>query len=432
MADGCLFSEALQFLRRGRKSSLCLRVCAAFSTILPHATRAENSSSKSNLEWNNDWSSPYSRGLGGSQTAHAINEDAIFANPAGLVRTRNPRSRNVVDVFEIPKISFGGNRTMSNALRGKGLQPSVWLKEMATSSTNQRAYMEVQVLPWLVTGEKQGPTYFLGFPIRSTFLASPSTDDGVTRTIATQTTATAALSAVISSRTGALSMGLTVRPNMRWNSSNTLSLSDISNSKGLISDFKQGAYKTTSTAMDFGINLMARDFWLPTFGLSVLNLPTGCVDNYLNPATGKTQSVCGAKRSGEVQESIDATRIDPTEIRAGLSIIPRVKFGRNRINVKISGDVYPLPIQSGSKKYGLHDVNINQITHAGVEIYTGNAMSSRNFSIRAGLNDTRTSMGISIPMPHFTFEATTYEAALFTQGKATKERRYLIGLSSDW
>ena len=29
-------------------------------------------------EWNSRWSSPYSRALGGSQTAHADNEDALF------------------------------------------------------------------------------------------------------------------------------------------------------------------------------------------------------------------------------------------------------------------------------------------------------------------------------------------------------------------
>lgn len=419
--------ETLTFQRCASTSAILL--CSILQ-FLP-ASAAETSTS-TNLEWKNAWSSPYSRALGGSQTAHAVNEDALFANPAGLARTRNPRSRSTVDTIEAPKLSLGGNRATMTALKGKGLQPSTWLKDVASLSATQRNFFEVQAFPWMVMGERRGPTYFFGLPMRSTLTALASEDDGLSRKIETQTTATAALSGIISSRSGSMSLALSLRPNLRWNTQNTISLTDIASSKGFISDLKKSAYRTTSTAIDLGLSFTAGDYWLPTFGVSLLNLPTGCVENYTNPATGKKQSICGAKRTGDVKEDIDGTRLDPTEIRAGLSIIPRFKMGRNRINMKISGDIYPLPIHSAGKNYGFKDVNINQLTHAAVEIFTGNALSSRNFSIRAGLNETRQSFGIYIPMPHFSIEATSYEAALFTDGKAVKERRYLIGLSSDW
>lgn len=400
------------------------------STYFSVAEAVEGSQQTS--EWKNTWSSPYQKSLGGSQTAHAISEDAAFANPANLVRTRNPRSRKSVDVIDVPNLSVGGNAAALASLKGKGLQPSSWLKSLATLATESRGYFEFQSFPWLVMGERRGPTYFLGLPVRSTLITLPSVDGGVTRQILSQTSASALLSAVVSSRSGAVSAGISLRPNIRWNTDATFTLSEVASSKGLLSSIKKATHKTTSNAIDLGMSITASDYWLPTFALSLINLPTDCVENYPNPATGKTQSICGTKRSGSRQETIPETLLDPTEIRAGLSIVPRFRFGSYKFNIKISGDIYPLPIKSGGKTYGLHDVNINQLTHAGIELFTGNAMSTDSFSIRAGLNETRTSFGVSIPMPHFKLEATSYEAALFSDGKAAKERRYLIGLSSDW
>ncbi|NBO37494.1 hypothetical protein EBU99_02810 [bacterium] len=404
----------------------------ASTLLLPSALANAQSETSSTEDWNNSWSSTYSRALGGSQTGHAVNEDALYSNPAALAKTRNPRSRKAIDVIEAPNLVLGGNQAALRALKGKGLQPSAWLRDFAISSATSRSYLEFQTLPWTVLGERGGPSYFFGLPIRSTFTASPSSDGGLSRQITSQTTATAALNATLSSRSGSMSLGITARPNVRWSTQSNYNLVDIVSSKTLLSSLKSSSYKTTSTAFDLGVSITAGDYWLPTFGLSILNLPTSCVDNYLNPATGKTQSICGAKRVGSVQDGIPSTRLDPTEIRAGLSIIPRMRLGALRLNMKISGDAYPLPISTAGKNYGFRDVNINQLTHAGIEIYSGNALSSRAISLRAGLNDTRTSLGFCIPMPHFTFEGTTYEAAVFTDGKATKERRYLIGLSSDW
>ncbi len=383
-------------------------------------------------EWNSRWSSPYSRALGGSQTAHADNEDALFSNPAMLQRTRNPRSKKGIDVIDAPRISLGGNAQLLSNLKGDQTSPSTWLKNLTKGSSGERNYFEIQSFPWLVMGERRGPTYFAGLPIRSTILALGSTDGGITRQIATETTASAAFSMVVTSRTRTLSLGLSIRPNMRWSGLQTFSLNDVVSSKAIFSDVKSAALKTTATALDLGVSLTAGDFWLPTFAVSVLNVPTGCVDNFTNPATGKQQSICGSKRSGQTDATIDGTRLDPTEVRAGLSIIPRFRVGRTKFNMKVSGDIYPLPVVSGQKKYGFHDVNINQLTHAGVELYTGNALQSSSFSIRLGLNETRTSFGILVPLSHITVEATTYEAAVFSGSKLGKERRHLIGISSNW
>ncbi|MEY4066750.1 MAG: hypothetical protein RIR26_2958 [Pseudomonadota bacterium] len=432
LTDFDFHNSSVSKSRRCFKKNIVGRALTALLPIVGHLNASAAETAPQTLEWKNSWSSPYQKALGGSQTAHAINEDAAFANPANLSRTRNPRSRNQVDVIDVPNLSLGGNAAALSTFKGKALNPSSWLKNLASLSSASRGYFEFQSFPWLVMGEKRGPTYFLGLPVRTTLLTLPSEDGGLTRQIKTQTTASAVLSSIISSRSGAVSAAISFRPNIRWNTDDTFSLSEISSSKSLLSDLKKSTHKTTSNAIDLGIAVTASDYWLPTFGLSVLNLPTDCVDQYLNPATGKSQSVCGAKRSGGRQDTIPETLLDPTEIRAGLSIIPRIRLGQYKFNVKISGDIYPLPLKNGGKTYGLHDVNINQLTHAGIELFPGNAMSTKSFSLRAGLNETRTSFGISLPMPHFTLEAASYEAALFSDGKAQKERRYLIGLSSDW
>ncbi len=114
------------------------------------------------------------------------------------------------------------------------------------------------------------------------------------------------------------------------------------------------------------------------------------------------------------------------------TIVPRVRLGSVRLNLKISGDVYPLPVTAGGKNYGYTDVNINELTHAGFEAFLGNVRDSRSFSIRAGLSHTRMSWGMSIPLAQVSLDLSSYEAALFTAGKASKEKRYLLGLSSHW
>lgn len=403
-----------------------------FCVAARHAHAAEAESVVYPQEWKNGWSSSYSRALGGSQTAHAFNEDALFANPAALNKTRHPRSRAAVHVVDVPGLSVGGNSAALSSFKGKALKPAEWLKSLATFSSAERSYFELQMLPWAVLGERGGPTFFLGMPFRSTFISPPSADDGVSRSIFMETTATAALNMSVATRTGATAFGLSLRPNMRWTSQSSYNIADAVSSKSLFAAIKSNSHKTTSAAADLGFIVTAGDFWMPSFALSVLNLPTGCVENFTNPATGKPQSICGTKRNGDVKDDLDGTRLDPTEVRMGVSIVPRVRIAGARLNLKVSGDIYPLPISYRDKNYGFQDVNINQLTHAGIELFLGNALSTRTFSIRGGLNDTRVSWGFAIPLPHFNLEMTSYEAPLLNQGKADKERRYLLGLSSHW
>jgi hypothetical protein len=384
------------------------------------------------VEWKNNWNSATSRALGGSQTAHAFNEDALYSNPAALSKTRHPRSRKMFDVIDAPALSLGGNNAAVSSFKGNGLKPAEWLKGLVQASPQQRSYFELQTLPWTVIGNRGGPSYFIGLPLRSTLTGNASTDGGISRTISSETTATAALNINFSTRTGAAAFGLSLRPNVRWNSFLSMNLADSGSSKTVFKSVKSGIHRTTAAPIDLGFLVTAGDFWLPSFGVSILNFPTGCIDNYLNPATGKRQSVCGSLRSGDVQDDIDSTRIDPAEIRLGTSIVPRVRLGSVRLNLKISGDIYPLPITSGGKNYGYTDVNINQLTHAGVELFLGNTYNFRSFSVRAGLNHTRVSWGLTLPIANLSLDLSSYEAALFTNGKATKEKRYLLGLSSHW
>lgn len=409
------------------------RIIAGFSLAVAFpATGRPDDAMVTPVEWKNNWNSATSRAVGGSQTAHSFNEDALYANPAALGRTRHPRSRKTFHVIEAPTLSAGGNNTALASFKGQALKPSEWLSGLTTKSPQKRSYFELQTFPWTVMGDRGGPTFFMGVPIRSTLTAIESSADGLSRSVSSETTATAALNMSLSTRTEAFTFGLSLRPNVRWNSTVTLQLEDSSSSKGIFSSIKSAIARTTSTPVDLGFITTAGDFWMPSFGLSVLNFPIACVDNYLNPATGKRQSICGAPRTGDTQDDVESTRLDPTEIRLGFSIVPRVRLGSMRLNLKISGDVYPLPISRGGKNYGYTDVNINQLTHAGIELFLGNVRDSNTLSLRAGLNHTRRSWGLSVPLAQFHLDLTSYEAALFTNGKASSEKRYLLGLSSRW
>lgn len=413
----------------GQRNTNIALFCLA--VVCPTQVNADESQPAA-YDWKNTWASPYSKALGGSQTAHASNEDALFANPAGLSKTRHPRSKRNIEAIDAPGLSVGGNKSTLSALKGKSLKPSDWLKSFAGQSTEDRNYLEAQLFPWTVMGERGGPSFFVGLPMRTTLVANPSVDNGLSRTVLTETTATAAMNVTLTSRTGTAAVGLSLRPNIRWNSSSSYTIADMVSSKTVLSEIKSDVHKTSSTPIDIGFLFSASDFWLPAFGLSVLNLPTACVDNFINPATGKNQSICGAKRSGDKQDNIPGTIIDPTEIRAGFSLTPRFRLAGTRINLKISGDVYPLPISTGGKNYGFTDVNINQLPHAGIELFLGNAMNNKAFSIRGGLNDTRVSWGISVPLANASLDLSSFDAPIFTAGKANPERRYLLGLSSHW
>jgi hypothetical protein len=72
--------------------------CGAIISELGHAQELEP-----------DWISARHAGMGFATAATSNDSEAGFANPAGLARMRNPRSRSMIHEIQFPRISVLGS-----------------------------------------------------------------------------------------------------------------------------------------------------------------------------------------------------------------------------------------------------------------------------------------------------------------------------------
>ena len=397
-----------------------------------------------------DWAGLRALGMGNAYTSSANDELAVFSNPAGLARSRNQREKSKIHRLSIPGLNIGGNQSAAKALKSSA-KPSSWpgkLYESASSSPGQRQFFEAQTYPFFTLGGKGTPTYLFGMPARTiltTQSASGAKDAPVM--LFSETSLSGALAIAGSSRAGLFSWGLSARPNMRYTyfSSDFSSASgqDSLNAKTLQNLAKTKAVKTTGTGVDAGVLVTAADYWFPTLAIAVRNIPTGCVDDFVNPLTGKTITMCGSvrkKSSGSIPADtttgkeflINSTKVDPTEVRAGFSITPRGRVSGTKVNLRLAVDAYPLPIKSGSKNYGIPNVPVGSLVHAGAEMYFGNAIVNRGFGLRAGMMNSQPTFGATLNFFAFSLEFAHYSEVVGTRDLFNLEKRYLAGLSVDW
>jgi hypothetical protein len=402
-----------------------------------------------------DWNDIRVAGMGGSATAASIDESAPFYNPAGLGRIRNPRSREFLHILSVPGLMIGGN---SMAL--KGINAAIFSDAEVPKSTSAAAdaptdyldkdrfgrvlskavenpgdpmYGEVQLFPVGVMGSRGQATWIVGMPMRSEFTLGVIDKNDTSKAYINSKTAIGALVGLgNTSRTGTLSYGVSVRPNYRYSYEDY----EYSTSQGSFAKFKNTVRTkgntTTGFQTDVGAMFILPDYWFPTVGVAIRNIPTGCVDKYKNPVTGKSYTMCGSLRTGDTKGNT-ADAVDPTEVRAGVSITPRIRSGGARINFRLSVDAYPLPIQYQGNNYGFTDLNINDILHAGAELFFGNPLGTQSVAVRAGTYGSDMSIGASVKLFFVELEYATYPGYAALPGASTKrDRRHLIGLSTRW
>jgi hypothetical protein len=386
-------------------------------------------------------------GMGNAFTSVGNDELAVFSNPAGLARSRNPRSKSGIHDFGFPGIALGGNQ---EGLQGIGTKSKVTLlprklAEKAQASPGTPTYAEAQVYPFVTFGGKGAPTYLVGFPIRSQlFYRTAETAAGSLRTLQfSETTASGALGVAGSTRGGTFAYGLALRPNTRYTSLAVDADTSALTVSGLRDNVKKNAVRTNALAADVGVLFTAADFWFPTFALAIRNVPTGCSKGFINATNGKETEMCGTKRTQaggttpvdpDTGEDLIApsTLVDPTEIRAGFSITPRGRISGNKVNLRIAVDVFPLPLQTGGKSYGAVDAGLGELIHAGAELFVGNALTDRGMALRAGVNDSNLAYGFTFELLGLRLEAAHYAVRMGLRDQKRYDKRYLIGLSTGW
>ncbi|WP_186647278.1 hypothetical protein [Fluviispira vulneris] len=387
-----------------------------------------------------DWNSFRSEGMGGAFTATANDETAIYSNPAGLSATRNPATKKKISDFKFPDFEIGANNLMLGYLNPNPVKLGTNLIKAAASSRGNQAYLLLQSFPEIIFGGKFAPTFLIGIPVRSenkiAFLDSANPNNAYA---VSTTTASFAFGIADVSKRGGFRYGISIRPNYRIDYFNkTMDASKITTTQDLANEVTKNGTETSSVGIDAGIMITAADYWFPTLGISVRNIPTGCVKTYVNPITQNTENVCGALRQGGTDSSPNSSKIDPTEVRVGVSLTPRGRISKSKVNLKLALDVYPIPVEIDGNNYGGKDVDTTRLIHAGAELYFGNVLIQQGFSLRGGYMEGGATWGVSIDAGFLSIDYSSYvinDTLPVTGSTSTTsfvERRHLLGLSCHW
>lgn len=378
--------------------------------------------------------------MGDATTAVSNDSSAVFGNPAGVARLRNPRSRWNLHLLTVPDLSIGGSSATVRAMSGNVAAPKRWIGGFsdavrARHGTSQN--LEMQMFPAAVLGGKGTPTYLVGLPARheaSARIPIEQVDPANPKaSLSSDTTISGAFAVAENNRAGNFSYGFSLRPNVRYSYSNaalepsTLGYDTLKNAA-----FRNGK-KTIGVGADAGFLYTAMDYWFPTFGVTIRNIPTGCVARWLNPATGKFQQVCGSKRSGSASESLPTSQIDPTDLRVGLSLTPRFPLDGLRANLRLSADAHSLPVTIAKSNYGLANTPFQRLWNAGAELFFGHPFIQDGIAVRAGMHQNQPTYGASFIIPGFSIEFASYTMQTNTASEPPRfDRRSLLGISSRW
>jgi len=371
-------------------------------------------------------------GMGGAFTAVANDESSVWTNPAGIARSRKARSRSTLNLTKVPNIIAGANSEARNFYSG--------------FSSAQDKSVENVVADMDDLGDKPFWARTAMFPVTLFDVAKNSpmafgmySNTNVKAVIAKETPDEARIEA-ISDLGSVITFGMTnssnrfnaamqIRPIWRYAYEDRIPSEDLANKSTMRSRMKEDANKSQGLGVDFGMMYTIADHWYPTIGLAALNLPTGCKEDYLNPFTEKRQAVCGTKYSGSFGNKDALSTVDPTDIRVGLSITPRL--GR-KLAMRFALDAHHLPVGTPEQSYGLQGIEVSKLMHAGVELFAGNPLEISPFSVRAGYSQGFVTTGASLNLSFVALEFAYYGRDVSSSSTPIEDRRYLGSFSFDF
>lgn len=375
---------------------------------------------------------PRPAGMGGAFTAVANDENSFWTNPAGIARTRKARSRKNLHIGKFPNAMLGANaasRGMYSALKSASGSSVSDVVSGSTVPTDKPFYMRAAAFPVAIfEAGKNQPMGFgaFGNSVSKIYIDKDTPTDA---RIVSYTDIGAALGIAYTNFSNRLNLGLTFRPTYRYAYEDTIPSEDLTSNTALTKRMKRDSNRGTGIGVDAGVMFTLADFWFPTIGLVARNLPTGCKADYLNPYTEERQHICGTKFSGSSGNPDALTALDPTDVRAGVSITPRFA---NNYSMRFSADVHNLYLKSSTAYYGYPGVDAAKLLHAGLEFFVGNPLDQSPFSIRVGANQGFVTYGGSINLPWFHIDFASYGVDISDQVKRVEDRRYLLALGTNF
>jgi hypothetical protein len=368
-------------------------------------------------------------GMGGASAALSNDENSLFTNPAGIARVRKARSRKTNNLTSIPNLLVGLNGESRDFYEVLSKTDDKSVENILAQSEdlgNKPFWARASAFPVTMVEMGRGnPTAFGLFANNRASSLISKEEPGVARTTVISDVG-AALGFALTNRNNLATLGFSLRPTYRYAYEDKIPSDILLDKTELPKRIKAGANKSSGIGMDVGFLYTLADFWFPTLGVSVLNLPTGCKENYLNPYSETRQTVCGTVYSGDIGNPEALSTVDPMDLRVGLSILPRIT---RKVALRLAMDLHHLNVPMGDQNYGLTDIDIAKSVHAGLELVFGNPLDPEHIAFRVGLNQGYFTMGASLTFGMLAIDFASYGVDVSPTPTPIEDRRYLMGLS---
>jgi hypothetical protein len=365
--------------------------------------------------------------IGGAFTAIANDENAIWTNPAGIARIRKARSRKGIHLISFPNLIFGANTESQSFIQGissRGNQDN--LESLADNfSVDKPLWSSVSAFPLIMFEFGKSPSSFGAFTHTKLKATVSSSDNSIVNTEAISDIGSV-FTMAYTNRTNRFNMGLSLRYTKRYAFEEAISVATLADTNALQREFKENSNATSAFAVDAGMLFTLSDFWFPTFGIAVMDLPISCKNEYLNPFSQKREKVCGTVFKGSISNPDALSVVEPTNLKVGFSITPRLS---RKLALRIALDMHHIHTNSGIDNYGLKNIPLLKQLHAGVELVTGNPLLPAPLYLAMGVNQGFYTMGWGFKVGGLAIDFSTFGRDISSSIKPVEDRRVMGGLS---
>ncbi len=371
-------------------------------------------------------------GMGGAFTAVANDESSVWTNPAGIARSRKARSRDVANLIKVPNLVAGANteaRSFYEGYKGSGDQSVEGVIASIDELGDKPFWARAAAFPVGIFNVSRTTPMALGAFSNTTVKAVIPHEDPTQARVEAISDVGGVVSFAFTNDSNRFAVGVSARPTKRFAYEDNIPSDALLDKAGMQARLAADSNSSQGVGVDFGTLFTIADFWYPTFGFSVLNLPTGCRKDYLNPFTEKRETVCGNVYSGDFANEDALSTVDPTDVRAGISITPRLS---RKLSARLALDVHQIPISTGDMNYGLKGIDAAKLLHAGIEIFAGNPLLISDYSVRAGYSQGFMTFGASVNFGYFEIQFATYGRDVSSSAKPIEDRRVMGSLTFDF
>ena len=372
-------------------------------------------------------------GMGNAYTAIANDEYSIFTNPAGIARARKNRSRASMHMFKFPNITVGSNgdqQALVDLQNGQKTTQELIAEGAADGGKPLWLYGGIYPVGVFEVGSHAAAVGGYVSSRNFIFIDSDTPDNAQVESV---NDAGAVLNFAYANRTNRFNIGLTIRPMQRYAYEDTIPTIELEDQTAIQARVAADSLTMTGMGVDAGMMFTFADFWFPTLGVAVLNLPTGCEENFLNPYTKKEETICGTIFQPSVPlAGADATKlstIEPTDVRVGFSITPRIT---RKVALRLALDFHHINVPAGEQNFGYSGIETLKTIHAGVELFAGNPLERNSWAVRVGANQGNYTMGATIKFSLFAFEFATFGQDISTTSTRNEDRRFLGNFSIEF